>query len=181
MTGRNLGWLVALAGVAVIGAATPDPAVDPLVSWTSTSIGVAAATDRLRVAADNVQVGSALATSYGEVLAPAGTVVVVGLRASALTDQLSWVVEAQTRDGRWYAERTENPAALGITPAGFTTSGTAVFVVPPERVAGLRLAVTPAGRERSSTRGVLIDLGLTGGEGVPGAVSTGEARTEVTR
>lgn len=182
MTGRGPGWLIALVGVAVIGAATPDPAVDPLVSWTSAVVGAAAGTDRLLVEVDSVQVGTELTSSFGDVLTPDGIVVVVGLRGSALTDQLAWVVEAQTRDGRWYAERTENRAALGITAAGFTTVGSAVFVVPPDRVAGLRLAVTPTGRERyNAARGVLVDLGLTGREGTAGAVSMGERYTEVTR
>lgn len=180
--GRGPGWVIALVGVAVIGAATPDPAVDPLASWTPAVVGAEAATDRLRVQVDGVDVGDALVSTFDDVLVPAGVVVVVRMRASALTEQLAWVVEAQTRDGRWYAERTENRAALGITAAGFTTVGSAVFVVPPERVAGLRLAITPTGRERyNHARGVLVDLGLTGREPAGGAVSMGERATVVTR
>lgn len=180
--GRGLGWVVALVGVALIGVATPDATVDHLVSWTPAVVGAPAGTDRLRVEVDSVEVGDALVPAYGDLLTPGGIVVVVGLRASALTDQLTWVVEAHTRDDRWYAERTENTALLGITPAGFTTAGSAVFVVPADRVAGLELAITPAGRTPvNHTRGVLVDLGLTGQESTTGALVTGNSQTEVTR
>ena len=180
--GRATGWVIALLAVALVGVTAPDPDADHRVSWTSTTLGAAAATERLRVQVDTVTTGTALATGYGDTLTARGTVVVVGLRAAALTGQLSFVVEARTRDGRWYAQRAENPARLGATPAGFTTVGSAVFVVPPDRVAGLRLAITPGGRQPvSHTRGVLVDLGLTGDEPDGGAVGPGEARTEVSR
>lgn len=180
--GRGLGWLAGLVGVALIGVATPDRSVDHLVSWTPAVVGAAAGTDRLRVEVDSVDLGDALVPGHGDTLSPAGVVVVVGLRASALTDQLTWVIEAHTRDDRWYAERTENTARLGLTPAGFTTVGSAVFVVPADRLAGLELAITPAGRTPvSHTRGVLVDLGLADEESTTGTVVTGNSRIEVTR
>lgn len=173
---------VALGLVALLTLTAPDTAT-PARQWTDLATGERGTLRDKVVTVTSVRTAPALELRQ-QVVTSTGVFVVVGVEADALITPVSFGrVRLQTRGGLRYTPRAEwIEAQPPMTQAGFTVTGSWVFEVPADRVAGARLLVENEPREfEAFDRGLRIDLGLDGAPPRPGALRLDPAATRVTR
>ncbi len=167
--------VVGLVVVALLSWWTPDPGTQHRITWVEGRLGEAVDTPRMSVRATEVGFTRELVSPYGQPGVSSGedVFVVVPLQVDVRQRVAYSEIDALTADGRWYAQRTEHRGNPQPAPPGWTSTGTAVFLVPTNRLEGLRLRITPNGREPvNHDVGISVDLLI--GDAV-GAVAQADA------
>lgn len=160
-------WIPLFIGlmlVALINTWTPNPDADHRISWVEGDLGEPTSTARLTVRAQDVQMAREMSTSRfsDETVRTEHVLVAVGLEVD-VREQASNLVDIAfySRDKIYYDVRIESGLPLEQAPAGFTSIGTAVFLVPVDQLKGGRLRITPSSRRPiNHDTGVSIDLGI---------------------
>lgn len=144
----GLAGLVALVLVAVMAATAPDVTVPPR-SWRRIAVGETGTIRDLSLTVIDVRAIRTLDV-HGTPFTSRVAFVVVRAEVAA-TDDPTYLgqVWLTTRDGRRYDPREEWTTAQPPVPAqpGFTVTGSWVFEVPPDRLAGAELVVDNDGAE----------------------------------
>ena len=173
---------VALGLVALLTLTAPDLETPPR-QWTEVSVGDRGTLRDKEVTVTSVRTTSALELRQ-QVLTSTGVFVVVGVEADALITPIYFRrVHLETRAGSRYDPRSEwIEAQPPMLQPGFTVTGSWVFEVPAERVAGARLLVENEPREFDGfDQGLRFDLALDGATPRPGALRLDPAVITVTR
>ncbi len=173
---------VALGLVALLTLTAPDLATPPR-QWTNVSVGERGTLRDKEVTVTSVRTTAALELRQ-QVLTSTGVFVVVGVEADALITPIYFGrVHLETRAGSRYDPRSEwIEAQPPMLQPGFTVTGSWVFEVPAERVAGARLLVENESREFDGfDQGLRFDLALDGATPRPGALRLDPSVITVTR
>lgn len=186
---RDAGVLAAcLAVVAGLTLATGDRADSVPVRYDDVEVGEAGVATTFDATVLDVALAQTVRRDeYSEVdLTTDAAFVVVTVTADARTDTLllSGNVALETADGRRYAPRDELTTAQPPTvEPGFSTTGTYVFEVPPDRVPGARLLIEPGvALFLTHDTTIRVDLALDASTAVaPSPLVPEPSSTEVTR
>lgn len=139
---------VCLAVVAALALATGDRADSVPVAHDDVAVGETGVSSEFSARVLDVRLARAVQRDeFSEPLTTDAAFAVVTLAADARTGTVTFsrTVWLLTADGVRYAPRGELQIAQPqLVQAGFTSTGTYVFQVPPERLAGARLLVEPS-------------------------------------
>ncbi|GAA3710460.1 hypothetical protein GCM10022204_31110 [Microlunatus aurantiacus] len=173
---------VALGLVALLSLTAPDLQTPPR-QWSAVSVGERGTLRDKSVTVTSVRTTSALELRT-QVLSSTGVFVVAGAEVDALVTPIYFRrIRLETRGGLRYDPRSEwIEAQPPLLQPGFTVTGSWVFEVPADRVAGARLLVENEPREFDGfDEGLRIDLALDGGPPRPSALRLDPASIRVTR
>lgn len=157
--------LACLLVVAALIAVSPGEEEEPRRRYVDVGIGDRAENRDFAATVTEVRVGRAvLRNDYEPPIRTSASFVVVGITA-ATPEQTAYYtgIELVTTDGSRYRNRIEFPTNyLQSTMPGFSTTGVAVFEVPPDELPGVVVTIGPdRGTLDFGATVIRVDLGLT--------------------
>lgn len=180
-----LGLLGCLVVVALIAVLAPNPATDVRRQWADVGVGEVGSLRLYDAEVTRVRTSTSVAADrYGDPLTSDAVLVVVDLRLSVRVRVSNFEeISLLTADDQSFLPRPEFSAAEPTqTQPGFTRTGTVVFEVPADRLAGARLLVEPDSTAFVGyDRAVRVDLGLGPDPVLGAAVTLDPPRLAVTR
>lgn len=157
-----LGLVGCLILVAVLVGIRPDPITDFRRSYRDVGIGEQGQLRAFDITVTGVSRVAAVPLTEGAYVSDQ-TLIVVELEGSATTARAHFSeLTLMTADGHSYDPRPEfSLPALPITQPGFTSTGSLIFEVPPDRLEGANLVVDPDPAEFDAYDiAVRVELGL---------------------